>query len=86
MENCDCPFLVTALGNSIIKMIKRNILSVKDIYESQCVFTIQEEEERFELLYFADCILSFIQSNYSNDVVKKEVVDIRNNIDKFLKF
>jgi len=32
LENCDCPFMVTALGNMILKLLKRNLLKIRDFF------------------------------------------------------
>lgn len=82
MESCDCPFLITALGNMLIKLLKRNLLKLKDFFEQSLKFNIEEEEEQEELVFFCESILSFIQSSHQE--YKQEAVYIKSQLSTLL--
>lgn len=83
LESCDCPFLTTALGNLLLKMHKRNMLVLRDLFLGESLDLGEEdEEEREELVFFCEEILSFIQK--SNQELKGEVVSLKKELEALL--
>lgn len=77
MENCDCPFLITALGNMLLKLLKRNYLKMRELFSAGGPIAL-EEEEKCELIFFCGGILNFVSKSDLN--LKNEIVRIKEDL------